>query len=41
MKIMWNMLFTLAGAEAHGCGSIVSSLIDTVISGRILKGIFG
>jgi hypothetical protein len=40
MKTMWNMLFSPAGAEAHGGGSIASIFIDTVITGRFLKGTF-
>ena len=40
MKTMYCMLFSPAGAEAHWPGSIASSLIDAVMTGRILKGNF-
>lgn len=40
MKTMTNMLFSPAGAEAPGIGSIWPCLYDTVITGRFLKGNF-
>ena len=40
MKTMRDMLFSPAGADAHGTGSIASIFIDAVIAGWLLKGFF-